>query len=166
MEYKNLIKSIRKSLEYYKGVIIIYFIISGVMFSLILLSALISLSISLIFFFTYKVQLIIDVFMVSFIILSILSYIYTNKFFISSQLYIFENKYIKESIYTSIKTINYNNATKIFLIKFILYSISVISLLFPELIIRFISIIISVYFIIPIINIFSYYLYNQYKSSN
>ncbi|BFI73504.1 hypothetical protein YN1_4910 [Nanoarchaeota archaeon] len=169
-EEKNIKDSFRKSIKYYFGMILLYlfniFIFSIIIISLSFISLLISILIS--FYFNTSIGL--SVYIIMFIILSIISLIITNKFFLSSPIFVFNKNRVYESLRISWKNINIKEAAKILIAQLIIYSLALILLIYQEvsnyhLIIRILLIFISSFLLIPIGNLFSIYVYQQYKEN-
>ncbi|MGC9133569.1 MAG: hypothetical protein ACP5GJ_04175 [Nanopusillaceae archaeon] len=166
---KNIKEAYKESSKYYFGILFIYIIFLLISSSLIILSLILSLIFSFpIFILTENFSLVFYSIIFLFIIFSIISLIITNKFFLSPLIYIFRRKIVFRSLKESWKIINIKNATKIFLIQLIFYSIAIIILILQQILnihlyLKILYVFISTFFLIPIGGIFSLYIYQQYQ---
>jgi hypothetical protein len=167
---KDIKKAYKESIKYYPGIFIIYIVFLIVFSSLIILSSIFSfIFASLIYLLTSDFLIIYYSTIILFIIFSVISLIITNKFFLSPLIYIFKRKIIVGSLKESWDVINIKNATKIFLIQLIFYSIAIVILILQQisnlnLYIKILHVFISTFFLIPIGGIFSLYIYEQYQN--
>ncbi|MGC9079779.1 MAG: hypothetical protein ACP5G1_03525 [Nanopusillaceae archaeon] len=168
---KDVKKAYLESLKYYPGIllIVLFNVFSYLMLTAlsVFLSTFIS---STIFILTNNFELFFYSYFISFTILTLIFYVIINKFFISSPLYMFEKKKIVQSLRESWNIIDIKNSFKIYILQLLLYSLAIVILVAQQIyykelfIFKLIDIFTSVYIIIPITNIFSLYLYEQYKN--
>jgi len=165
-EEKSILKSIKKSIKNYFPFLLTYLITVIAIFASIIISLFISIFIS-IPFFIISIQLSEIIYIISFIVFSLLLIILFNKIFFSPMIVIFKKKSIYDSLYESWKNIKIRDSALILLYNFLIDSILIITYILQIYYNNFefslLNSFLSSEFVIPIGNLFSIILYKQYS---
>jgi len=165
-EEKSILKSIKKSINNYFPFLLTYLITVIAVFVSIIISLFISIFIS-IPFFIISIQLSKIIYILSFIVFSLLLIILFNKIFFSPMIVIFKNKSIYGSLYESWNNIKIKDSALILLYSLLIDSILIITYIlqiyYNNFAFSLLSSFISSEFVTPIGNLFSIILYKQYS---
>jgi len=165
-EEKSILKSMKKSMKNYFPFLLTYLITVIAVFASIIISLFISIFIS-IPFFIINLQLSEIIYIISFIVFSLLLIILFNKIFFSPMIVIFKKKSIHDSLYESWKNIKIRDSALILLYNFLIDSILIITYIlqiyYNNFVFTLLNSFISSEFVTPIGNLFSIILYKQYS---
>jgi len=165
-EEKSILKSIKKSINNYFPFLLTYLITVIAVFVSIIISLFISIFIS-IPFFIISIQLSKIIYILSFIVFSLLLIILFNKIFFSPMIVIFKNKSIYGSLYESWNNIKIKDSALILLYSLLIDSILIITYIlqiyYDNFAFSLLNSFISSEFVTPIGNLFSIILYKQYS---
>ena len=165
-EEKSILKSIKKSIKNYFPFLLTYLITVIAVFASIIISLFISIFIS-IPFFIINLQLSKIIYIISFIVFSLLLIILFNKIFFSPMIVIFKKKSIHDSLYESWKNIKIRDSALILLYNLLIDSILIITYIlqiyYNNFAFTLLNSFISSEFVTPIGNLFSIILYKQYS---
>jgi hypothetical protein len=165
-EEKSILKSMKKSIKNYFPFLLTYLITVIAVFVSIIISLFISIFIS-IPFFIISIQLSEIIYIISFIVFSLLLIILFNKIFFSPMIVIFKKKGIHDSLYESWKNIKIRDSALILLYNLLIDSILIITYIlqiyYNNFAFSLLNSFISSEFVTPIGNLFSIILYKQYS---
>ncbi|AMD29630.1 hypothetical protein Nps_00715 [Candidatus Nanopusillus acidilobi] len=166
-EEKSILKSIKKSIKNYFPFLLTYLITVAAVFISVIISLFISIFIS-IPFFVINMQLSKIIYIISFIVFSLLLIILFNKIFFSPMIVVFKKKAIYDSLYESWRNIKIKDSALILLFSFLIDSILIITYIIQiyynnSVYFSLLNSFISSEFVTPIGNLFSIILYKQYS---